>query len=135
MYTIIKASEKLGVSKVTLYRHMAKNGINKGSKLTEEHMSILENSIGKSKKVNVNDNKILLKEKEYTYKINQLEADVKSLEDKVLQLEHENRRLLSELGTSQVLVNKTQTQNAELLDNNQKLLEHKKSWWEKISGK
>lgn len=134
MYTIIKASELLNTSKVTLYRHMEKNGIKKGSKLSDEQVDILRNSIGKSKQVTGRREDISLIEKELTYKINQLELIVKEKDTHILQLERKNNDLLHELQKSQILVNESQKQNIELLANSQKLLEYKetrKPFWKR----
>jgi hypothetical protein len=132
MYTINKASEILGVTKVTIYKHMAKNGIDKGHKLTDEEINVLSNSIAKTKKVNNIGKDILNKEKEYVYSINLLENKVKELEREISLLEKDNRELLRDLQTSQIIVNESQKQNIELINSKQKLLENKKNkWWKR----
>jgi len=132
MYTINKASEILGVTKVTIYKHMAKNAIDKGHKLTDEEINVLSNSIAKTKKVSNIGKDILNKEKEYIYSINLLENKVKELEREIAKLEKDNRELLRDLQTSQIIVNESQKQNIELINSKQKLLENKKNkWWKR----
>lgn len=130
MYTKNEAISKLGVSRATLYKHMEKNGIEKGIKLNDEHIKVLKNSISKTKK----DNTIQTLEKEYIYKINELENKVNEMKETILKLEIDNRELVKQIQTSQILVNEAQTKNQELVASNQKLLElkaKKKKFWQK----
>lgn len=83
MYTITKATSLLKVSKVTVYKHMAKNGIEKGKKLTNEDIKVLENSISKNIKVDSTVNDI----QKYVYTINTLEKEILQYEEKILSLE------------------------------------------------
>ena len=129
MYTKIEAITKLNTSKATLYKHMEKNGINKGNKLTEEDIKVLQKSMSKNQKVD----SIRHLEKEYVYKTNKLEKEIEDLKIENEKLLFENRELIKQIQVSQMLVNKTQVQNVELVANNQKLIEtkEKKSWWKK----
>lgn len=141
MYTISKAVEVLGVSKVTIYKHMTKNGINKGKNLTEEEIKVLQNSVKNSKGINGKRKPLtgevkLLEEKlkNLTYSKSLIDEELIMYEKKNTQLEKRIRELEGMLSTKEVLLNEAQIKQAELLDNKQKLLEeksNKKSWWKR----
>lgn len=104
--------EHLGTSRGTLYRHMAKLGIDKGKKLSEEDIVLLEKSIGiKKTKQKIVSNIIdtNVKQNETMEKII-LENEILSkenseLKERILHLEQDNRNLLVELSNSLAMHN------------------------------
>ncbi len=133
MYSIKDSIDILGVSKVTVYKHMEKNGIKKGKKLSEEDIELLKKSISKNK-VNVytrkdvdftknekyislnKENQILLK------KIEKLEKEKKLLEEKVIVIEKDNRELILQMHNSQIMSNELIAQNIQLVRETRLLL-------------
>ncbi len=133
MYSIKESIDILGVSKVTVYKHMEKNGIKKGKKLSEEDIELLKKSISKNK-VNMytrkdidftknekyislnKENQILLK------KIEKLEKEKQQLEEKIILIEKDNRELISQMHNSQIMSNELIAQNIELVRETRLLL-------------
>ena len=129
MYTKVDALNVLGISRSTLYKHMEKNGINKGEKLTDEDIKVLINSIAKTKSVRVD----VSAEKEYIYQINKLEKELLEKNEIIELLDLDNRSMMKTIQENQLLISKVQFDYLTVLNNNQKLLEEssKKKWWKK----
>lgn len=132
MYTLKKATEILLVSKVTLYKHMEKNGIEKGKKLTDEDIKILKKSISKNLKENPLLNSLQEQKQEFTKEINKRDIEIDELKDSLDSKNIRIRELENLLSQKELLLNQSQIKQAELLENNQKLLESpKKKFWRK----
>lgn len=104
--------EHLGTSRGTLYRHMAKLGIDKGKKLSEEDVVLLEKSIGRKKVIqknvlnsidtNVEQNETM---KRIVLENEKLCKENSELKERILHLEQDNRNLLGELSNSLAMHN------------------------------
>ncbi len=133
VYSIKESVGILGVSKVTVYKHMEKNGIEKGRKLSEEDINVLRKSISKNK-VNTYTSKVvdftkgekyILMEKEnkdLLRNIEKLEKEKKQLEEKLVLIEKDNRELISQMHNSQIMSNELIAQNIELVRETRLLL-------------
>lgn len=145
MYTLKEVTSILGVSKVTVYRHMEKNSIEKGKKLSEDELKMLENSIQKSKVKSKGKGKGKGKGNMYTSKpvtfteteeytklkseheklkksFNKLKQENQRLEEKIIYLEKDNRELISQMQNSQIMSNELIAQNIELVRETRLLL-------------
>lgn len=137
MYTLKEVTSILGVSKVTVYRHMEKNSIEKGKKLNEDELKILENSIQKgkvkskgnmytSKPVTFTETeeytKLKLEHEKLKKSFNKLRQDNQRLEEKIIYLEKDNRELISQMQNSQIMSNELIAQNIELVRETRLLL-------------
>lgn len=137
MYTLKEVTSILEVSKVTVYRHMEKNSIEKGKKLSEDELALLKNSIQKGKvksKGNMYTSKpvtftkteeyTLLKEEHEKLKkaFNKLKQENQRLEEKIAYMEKDNRELISQMQNSQIMSNELIAQNIELVRETRLLL-------------
>lgn len=133
MYTITKGMQILDVSKVTIYKHMQKCGIEKGRKLTDNDIKALKKSISKTKKVSYNDEHIQLERLQANKERVELEKRIDDIEEELSTKDVRIRELESLLTQKEIILSDSQKEQAELLRENRRLLEApKKKWfWQK----
>lgn len=100
----------LGTSRGTLYRHMAKLGINKGSKLSEEDIKRITISINGNTNNEMYNTRQYTGQKEMERENVKLIGKIKELEEKIKLLEQDNRNLLQELSNSLAMHNEVNKQ-------------------------
>lgn len=105
--------EQLGTSRGTLYRHMNKLGINKGSKLTNEEIKRITISIKGDTSILQNNTKEIRRQNENDIINNEngiLKEEIDYLKKRIEQLELDNRNLMQELSNSLVMHNEVNKQ-------------------------
>lgn len=101
---------QLGTSRGTLYRHMAKLGIDKGKNLTDEDIKRITYSIKGNTNVLQDKTRQSTEQNEIQKENNELKKKISLLENKITALEEDNRNLLLELSNSLAMHNEVNKQ-------------------------
>lgn len=136
MYSIEEACKKLSISKPTLYKHMVKVNIPKGTKLADKHIELLKESIlsksGDKSKVNT----LTQQNKDLTLEVLELKKELRLKEEELLNSLTQNMTLQNLINNKDVYIDNMQKQiielNDKLKDTTVLLLNApKKLWWKR----